>query len=215
MISSREKKSLGSSKPIRFNSSKTSTAAVEEKETKQPVQEKPHKSSLGKAKKKAKRLREEIPSEEALLEQLPQLAPDSQEKIHLDEYLHMFRRLQRLVRKAEKTCLAENSNSREYYALCALYSQQREVIADIRSVSDMSGQVATLESSVIRPAISSIGQNVLDSMFQIKKVIMECSSPDKTQAALLAIEQITSEQGKFLQHQYGLAVDKVSSILLG
>ncbi len=179
------------------------------------VEEKPHKGSVSKAKKKVAKLREEIPESIEVEVMDAMSTASSQEKQHLEEYLHMFKRLRKLIRKAEKTCLTEGSNSREYYALCALYSQQREIIADIRSVSDMSGQVASMDANVIRPLISSTGQNVLDSMFQIRKIIIECSAKDKTQDALHKLELITNEQGKFLQGQYASSIEKVSSILLG
>lgn len=181
------------------------------------TEEKPHKSSLKKAKRKVERLREKAATDLTViseaLERVPTMA--SQEKRHLDEYMNMFENLSLLIRKAERVCLAEEVNSKEYYALSALMSQQREIIADIRSVTDMSGQVATMDTTVVRPLVSSIGQNVLDCMFQIRKIIIDCSDKDKTQAALHALEAITKEQGKFLQAQYATASDKVTSILLG
>lgn len=221
MIGKSEKKGLTDGSSIRFNPSKSATE-VEKKPKKLGKAatddgEKPHKSSVSKAERKARRMKDKMPSDQEVLDAIPTLAPDSQEKKHLDEYLHMFHRLQKLIRKCEKQCLepGKRADQRDLYALCTLYSQQREVIADIRSVSDMSSQVATMESTVVRPMISTIGQNVLDTMFQIKKIIMECSAPEKTQAALVLLERVTAEQGKFLQYQYGVANEKVSSILLG
>lgn len=178
--------------------------------------EKPHKGSVSKAKRKAERLGRDLPTVEELEAEIP-TGISNQEREHLDEYLHMYRSTSLLIRKSETHCLQEDTkpDSRDLYALCALYSQQREIIADIRSVSDMSGQVATMESTVIRPMISSIGQNILDCMFQVRKVILDSCRPDQVQNATYALELITKEQGKFMQGQYSLANEKVSNILLG
>ncbi len=178
--------------------------------------EKPHKGSVSKAKKRAAKLKDGLLDEEqvtALVEAIP--TASTQEKQHLDEYLHMFRKLKLLIRKAERTCLKDGANSREFYALCALYSQQREIIADIRSVTDLSGTVAAMDTNVIRPLVSAMGQNVLDSMFQIRKIILECGKEELIQAALFKLEGVTKEQGVFLQLQFGRSMDSATSLLLG
>jgi len=138
----------------------------------------------------------------------------SQEQEHLDEYLHMFRKLRRLTRKAERDCLNSN-NPRGYYAVATLYSAQREVIADIRSVSDMSTQVKHIEDNVLQPMVRSLGQNLLDSFYQVRKLLIETTKPADTQFALQKFEEITKEQGKFLQTMYADANDKVSKFMLG
>lgn len=164
------------------------------------------------AKTKIRRLRQGIPTEEELIAELPQVA--SQEQEHLDEYLHMFRKLKRLIRKAEKDCL-ESNNPRGYYAVCTLYSAQREVIADIRSVSDMSTQVKHLEEHVLQPMIRSLGQNLLDSFYQVRKLLIETTRPAETQFALSKYEELTKEQGKYLQSVYAEANDKITKFMLG
>lgn len=174
--------------------------------------EEPKKGSLEKAKGKQARLQAKIAAELAQIETMP--AASSQEKEQLDEYLHMFRKLAKLIRKAEKQCM-KSGQSRDYYALCTLMSQQREVIADIRSVSDMSGQVAALENNVLQPLIRSIGQNTLDVFYQIRKLLVHSCKPEETQFALAKLNEITQEQGKYLQSQYSLSVEKVGQIMLG
>lgn len=170
------------------------------------------KASVEGAKRKKEKLEAAISTDLATLENLP--AASSQEKEQLDEYLHMFRKLAKLIRKAEKQCM-KSGQSRDYYALCTLMSQQREVIADIRSVSDMSGQVNQLDANMLQPMARSIGQNMLDGFYQIRKLIMECSRPEETQFALSKLNEITQEQGKFLQSQYENANGKIQQIMLG
>lgn len=165
------------------------------------------------AKNKIAVLQQQLPtSEQELLEMVP--AASSQEKQQIDEYLHMFRRLSKLIRKAEKQCM-KSGQSRDYYALCTLMSQQREVIADIRSVTDMSGQVDQLDTNVLQPMSRSIGQNMLDVFYMLRKLIIEVSKPEETQFALSKLNEITTEQGKYLQMQYQDAVGKVGKIMLG
>lgn len=165
------------------------------------------------AKNKIAVIQQQLPtSEQELLDLVP--AASSQEKQQIDEYLHMFRKLSKLIRKAEKQCM-QTGQSRDYYALCTLMSQQREVIADIRSVTDMSGQVEQLDQNVLQPMSRSIGQNMLDTFYQLKKLLVDVSKPTETQFALAKLNEITTEQGKFLQLQYSDARDKVSKIMLG
>lgn len=170
------------------------------------------KGSVEGAKKKKDKLQAAITTDLALIENMPMAS--SQEKEQLDEYLHMFRKLAKLIRKAEKQCM-KSGQSRDYYALCTLMSQQREVIADIRSVSDMSGQVAQLDTNMLQPMARSIGQNMLDGFYQIRKLIIETCRSEETQFALGKLNEITNEQGKYLQSQYSLANEKVSQIMLG
>jgi hypothetical protein len=173
---------------------------------------KTEKGSLEGAKRKKEKLQAAIATDLALIENLP--AVNSQEKAQLDEYLHMFQQLAKLIRKSEKECM-KSGNQRDYYALCTLMSQQREVIADIRSVSDMSGQVTQLDQNLLQPMTRSIGQNMLDGFYQIRKLIMESTRPEETQFALTKLNEITQEQGKFLQNQYATASEKIQQIMLG
>lgn len=189
---------------------KTELATSSEEKVKK---KKKKKGSLEVAKKKQAKLQAAITEELAMIENLPPVA-STQEQQQLDEYLHMFRKLAKLIRKAEKQCM-KSGQSRDYYALCTLMSQQREVIADIRAVSDMSGQVAQLESNVLQPMARSIGQNMLDGFYQMKALIVNVCKPEETQFALNKLNEVTTEQGKFLQAQYQNAVERVSQIMLG
>lgn len=185
---------------------------TEPSESDAPKKKKKKKASLDGAKRKKEKLQAAITTDLATIENLP--AVSSQEKEQLDEYLHMFRKLAKLIRKAEKQCM-KSGQSRDYYALCTLMSQQREVIADIRSVSDMSGQVTQLDTNMLQPMARSIGQNMLDGFYQIRKLLVETTRPEETQFALSKLNEITQEQGKFLQAQYGNANDKIHQIMLG
>lgn len=178
--------------------------------------EDPSPGSVGKikaAKRKAARLKADVPTEDELLAEIPAVTT-TQEQEHLEEYLHMFRKLRRLIRKAERDCL-ESNNPRGYYAVCTLYSAQREVIADIRAISDASGQVKYLDAHVLQPLTRTIGQNLLDVYYQVRKLIIETSNPKDTQFAISKHEELIKEQGRFLQSSYQEYLTKTSKYLLG
>jgi hypothetical protein len=79
----------------------------------------------------------------------------------------------------------------------------------------MSGQVAQLEKNVVQPLVNSVGQNMLDSFYQIKALLVNTCKPEETQFALARLNDITTEQGKFLQIQYQSALERVNQIMLG
>jgi len=170
-------------------------------------------SKIKAAKRKAAAMKADVPTEEELLADIPAVTT-TQEQEHLEEYLHMFRKLRRLIRKAERDCL-ESNNPRGYYAVCTLYSAQREVIADIRAISDASGQVKYLDDHVLQPLTRSVGQNLLDVYYQVRKLIIETSNPKDTQFAISKHEELIKEQGRFLQASYQEYLIKTSKYLLG
>ncbi len=136
------------------------------------------------------------------------------ERDYLEEYVWMFNRVGRLIRAVEKQAL-KSGQSRDIYALSTLISQQREIIADIRTLADMSGQIAMIRDGIIQPAISGIGQNLLDTYYQLRRLITETSLPKETQFALRKLEEITKEQSKFLQLKYHEAADRLDRVMAG
>lgn len=135
-----------------------------------------------------------------------------QEQDYIDEYIHMFRALKRMARQAERRCLSSGS-SRDYYAYCTLLAQLREVIADIRTMSDLSNQSQLIVENVLQPMSQSIGQGVVNVFYQLKRLLRETSVPEETQFALSKLEELTKEQSKLLQHAYVTAHNALSKIM--
>jgi hypothetical protein len=151
----------------------------------------------------------------ALAKSLPKDDADlSGEQEYLKEYLYLYKSLKALVRKTKKRAMLSNS-SRDIYALSTLMSQQREVIADMRTIADLSGQVQMLINLVLQPMVSEIGQVVVNSFYQQRKLIMETSKDSETKFAVKQLSAITGEVTRALQVHYEQAASKINEILVG
>jgi hypothetical protein len=210
MLKKKDSSGLGKKKKVSTEMVVVDSSKPVEKKKKKLKAHSP--KAIEKAKNKLVAKEAEIEQELQTLEIPKGRTPD--ERRMLEEYSRMLYMNSQLIKRMKKK-LKENLNSKDIYALSTLMSQQREVIADIRSVSDMSGQVATLEANMLQPMVRSIGQNMLDSFYQLRKLIIETSKPNETQFALQKLDEITKEQGKFLHMQYGDAVGKISQIMMG
>lgn len=165
-----------------------------------------------KAKSRAARLERKVQAaEEDLIDRAESLAGDQE---YLQEYLYMYKSLKRLIRNAKRDALSEGSG-RAYYALCTLLSQQREVIADIRTLTDMSGQVDQLVRDVLQPFSQAMGQAILGSFYQLRALAKETTNPKDTKFAMAKIEEITKEITRALQHSYEVASSNTHTILVG
>jgi hypothetical protein len=156
-----------------------------------------------------KKLKAEVIVDERDLEML-----GTDEREHVREYVRMFKRLRSLAKKLERDCL-EQSGGRGVYALCTVYSQQREVIADIRTLTDLSGQVQMLDEQVLQPFTRSVGQQVLNVYYQLRRLITETTEKKQTQFALDKLEEITKDLSSVLQSQYEESSVRVSDLLMG
>lgn len=136
------------------------------------------------------------------------------EREYLEEYVWMFNRIGRLIRATENRAL-KSGQSRDIYALSTLISQQREIIADIRTLADTSGQSDALKTAVLRPLVSDVAQNLLDSYYQLRRLIVETVKPKETQFALAKLEEIVKDMSKFLQVKYHEASEKSVRVLTG
>ncbi len=165
---------------------------------------------------KAKTISDSIKLEEEakkLLESMP-ISPD--EHGFMKEYTLMLRLNARLIRKLRRQLLDdEKLNNRDIYSLSTLMSQQREVIADIRMISDLSGQVQLILELVLQPMLSNIGQVIVNSFYQQRRLIMETVKEKETQFALKKLDEITGEVSRAMQIYYEQGAAKVQEILVG
>lgn len=174
------------------------------------------KRSVAAAKRKAERLKTDLPTVKQLETEVASSSSYAapQEQAYMKEYLRMFKALKLMCRKSEAACL-KSGQSRDYYAFCTLLSQQREVIADIRSISDLSQQVSILDENVLQPMIRGIGQNILDSFYKLRKLITETSEAKQTQFALAQQQELMRDQSLLLQKHYVKAVEQMTEALTG
>lgn len=168
--------------------------------------------------KKLRKARKELSSEEqdkvvAEAEKLlSKVSPTDQD--NLEEYIHMFQKLRLLIRKYEDM-LMEKPNSRDVYALSTLYSQQREVIADIRTMSDLSAQAQTLVEDMLSPFSRNMVQGIADMYFAIRKLLIETVPKENVQFTLSHLDTLTKDMGRAVDVHRSAAAKKINDILLG
>lgn len=136
------------------------------------------------------------------------------EREYLEEYVWMFHRVGRLIRKLEKQAM-KSGQARDVYALNNMISQQREIIADIRTLADLSGQMNMIRENVLQPVISNIAQNLIDSYYHIRRLMVETCEPKQTEFALKQLQTIVQEQSKYLQMQYQTGCEQLDRVMAG
>lgn len=173
-------------------------------------------ASAARSIKHAKAAERVITTRSALVSQTNNLTlptPSVDEKEYLIEYVHLFRTLRKMIRKSEARYM-EGSTSKEVYALMTMYSQLREVISDIRSISDMTQHADTLIQGAVQPSISNIAQHLVDMFYHIRVLIREVGKDDQIQYSLSKIDDMMRDSGMLLQDQYTQISNKIHDILL-
>lgn len=131
-----------------------------------------------------------------------EVIPASKESVYFDEYHRIFESLQDLMTIAEDK-YRDSEQSRDIYALMAMYSQMRECIADMRSIQDMNEMSERLISSILDPFFKAIGQVMVEQFYKQEKAV-KTNVKNSTIAEELTAElrQITSDSAQKMQDQY-------------
>lgn len=130
------------------------------------------------------------------------------------QYSSMFDNLRSITATFESR-MAENPSSRDVYALSTLYSQMREVIADIRSSKDVEAQILALESQAYSAFLKLVGQTYVDLFFKLQKEIRSTVKDQDTQDQLVSVLQgVCKDQGDKVQAGYSSMLDRVRTVLL-
>ncbi len=130
------------------------------------------------------------------------------------QYREMFANLQHIISMFEERML-QGPTGRDVYALSTLYSQMREVIADIRASKDVSQQIAELESQAYSGFLRSIGQSYVDIYFHLQKDIRQYVKDVDAQEQLLAsLKGVCKDQGDIAQASYQTMLEKVRTVLM-
>jgi hypothetical protein len=134
---------------------------------------------------------------------------------YLEEYVRMLNMNSNIIKRLNKQIQRSKLVvSKDLYALSTIMSQQREVIADIRTITDMSEQVGLITDTILQPMIKAIGQNLLDTFYQKRKLLTNTCKPDEAKFALKKLDAYTSDQAKFLQQVYEEALEKLNDLLI-
>jgi hypothetical protein len=136
------------------------------------------------------------------------------EAVFKREYVSMLQFNAKLIKRLN-TQLESTLSSRDIYALSTIMSQQREVIADLRTIVDMSEQVEMVQRQVLVPFVSDTTQLLTDVYFQLRRLITETSTPRQTQFALNQLDDLVKQFGSGLQTTHETSKDKLYQILLG
>lgn len=169
---------------------------------------------LDKASKKLSTLRSQSIELEAEADSLDLDSHGGPEAVFKKEYVKMLKFNARLIKRLNEQ-LQTQLSSRDIYALSTLMSQQREVIADLRTIVDMSDQVDMVQRQVLVPLVSDMTQLITDIYFQLRKVITETSIPKQTQFALQQLDELVKQFGTGLHSAQASSKDRLFQILLG
>ena len=175
-------------------------------------------AKLPKPKPKSKKTREDLLQEAKSVardsRQLSSKVVSNPEKVFKAEYDRMLRYNSLLIRKLNEQ-LNTALSSRDIYALSTLMSQQREVINDLRAMTDMSGQVEILYSTAVNPFVSDLTQLITDVYYQLRKLIMETTKPKETPFALSHLDELVKQMGLGVQNSHQQLRQSIEQALLG
>jgi hypothetical protein len=127
-------------------------------------------------------------------------------------YEIMFKRLRKIMRTVEAKVMASNS-SQDIYALMALYNQMREVIADIRSMIDLTQNTQRIIDNVLYPMVRDISNNYVDAIFMIKKTLRSNVESEKYIDLKAEIDNCLKEHAKYIQSSYEKSSELLTKLL--
>ena len=130
------------------------------------------------------------------------------------EYRRMFENSVGLAQRLEEQ-MEERIYNRDVYALNTIYSQVREIIADLRATRDISAQIAELESVVLGPYHRTVGQALTEILFHVEGSIRKHVKDRDVQTEIVKkLKDTIYETATSLQEEYGNTVERSRKVLL-
>lgn len=169
--------------------------------------------SPARASKKIEKARAEIGDAGTALKRAAKVVEANNDE-HLAELIKMFKRNQYLCRQLETRC-REKLETRDLYALMQMFSQQREIIADIRACSDLSQQANLIIDGALKPMGQELLANINALFYQLRNLLKETTDPKQTQFAQRELERVVKDFGSLTQTAYETAESKINQTLLG
>ncbi len=108
----------------------------------------------------------------------------------------------------------EFKNERAAYALNALVSQARELIADIQSTKDRSTVADAITLNVINPTFISLGQFIIDSNRYLRKELAESVDVKDLMEVTAALDKNMRGIGQYLQQTMEQLNERISKMLV-
>lgn len=136
--------------------------------------------------------------EEALevVERMPSVF--EQENEQLSQYRHMFTKLKKMIRIAEKKYM-DSHQSRDMYAVLKAYDQMREMIADLRALADYTQHVDTLKVDVVDPFTQSVAAALIEYHKGVDKYLQQNMNSADFRLASQKIKHLATEAGLKIQ----------------
>jgi hypothetical protein len=126
---------------------------------------------------------------------------ENPEAIFLKTYQRIFKRLQLFRRKMERTMKKSKTiQSRDVYAYNVLCNQTREVMADMRSLIDMSQMAETLCLEALDPMAKTSAQAVTTMLMSVQSVLRS-EAPQHLEVVMKALIKCGGEIGNDLNNQ--------------
>lgn len=161
-----------------------------------------------------KRVKKKKSDVEVMEKQFDELVDGIQDSAQLEEYVHMFKKLQKISRTCEKKYL-KDKQSRDIYPLMQIYNQMREIIADLKALKDVSIQVGQFNEEVLNPFATLSAQAVMD-FFQGTKVSMQkYVDPQNMELFLADMQKLAKAAGVSINLGYQNSIESSSVILSG
>jgi len=135
----------------------------------------------------------------------------------VDEYdaeaRRMFEKLVSMASQLEDQ-MEERIYNRDVYALNTIYSQIRELIADLRASRDISAQLAEIEQLVLMPYHKTVGQTLIDLLFNLQhSIAKEVRDEDARIMIEKKLQNTIHECASSLQQEYLQSIERIKSIL--
>lgn len=147
------------------------------------------------------------------------VAPTEQD--NLAQYKKMFLRSARIARRLERQMLLPDEDGKirpivrnDVLSLSTMYSQMREIIADLRTLTDMTAQVDMICSGPIKGFKASCGQLLMNFYYQQSQLLKDNLPKDKVQPCLATLQKLSEDIGAGLDAYEAQANEKVAQLLL-
>ena len=130
------------------------------------------------------------------------------------EYRRMFENSVSLATRLEEQ-MEDRIYNRDVYALNTIYSQIREIIADLRATRDISAQLDELETVVLGPYHRTVGQALSEILFHVEGSITKHVKDRDIQAEVVKkLKDTIYETAMSLQEEYRSTVERARKVLL-
>lgn len=127
-----------------------------------------------------------------ILERIPTALEE--EHKHVKEYGHMFKTLSRMARIAEKKYL-DGQQSRDMYAALKAYDQMREIIADMKAMSDFTQFAEKIKTEVVDMVAQSSAAALIEYHKGVMSILQTNVDPNVMKLINVKLKSVAHEAG--------------------